>query len=455
MIRTLAFIAMVLLGAASASAQTSSASGADASSTASSSSSTSATSTSTTATDSASSILGVSTNDVKDKLQQIVSALKGQCWSCEVYRKLHQGSSVIAGDAFNYLTRTAEIAAVAALILMIVLTVKVLKLIGTPFTPSAAAEWSRIYGYFGRIAVVFLFFFGAGAVDAMRGGETISSTDTNPVRLIFIDAPTGIGTEVGCEIIKIATKSGLGSATVASSCENATTQSEWAGQNSESMLKWKHVEQAVAILKGLHEMSVDVISIGVWLATEAPFKVGASNFLTGIAVFLAGIALVGMFFWFSITFGFRYIDALMRTTIVAALMPIFLYLWIFENTRSMAVMALKSLAYVGAVFAASGIVYIMADQIMCAGLTTALGGSCKSVSSAVSAGGFSKLVGENGVAWVAIFILLGTGGLVIQISGTVFALANIIVQSNVSTDAGAGAAASLKGGVGSVVPGMR
>lgn len=391
-------------------------------------------------------------SQTKDKLQEIVAALKGTCWSCDAYKKIYQGTTSLVGEAFNYLTRTPEIVGVAALILMIALAVKVLKIIGTPFAPNMAGEWNRVFGFLGRIVIVFVFFLGTGAVEAMRGSAGI--TNNNPIRFLLIDTPTSLGTEIGCQFIKIASSKGMGSSTAASDCD-AYSQSEWNVSTNENSMKTKHVEQAVAILKGIYEMCVDVIGIGVWLVTEAPTKVGSGGAIAMAAVIVAGICLVVMFMWFLISFGFRYIDALVRTTIMAAFLPIFLYMWIFESQKNMAIQALKTLAYVGAVFAASGIVFVMADQIMCAGISKALGGSCKNVSAVVSGGGFNQLVGNDGVGWVAVFILIGTGGLVIQIAGTVFALANIIIQTEVSTSAGQEAAGMMKDGVTKLVPGMR
>lgn len=389
-----------------------------------------------------------------DKLQEIVASLKQTCWSCEVYSRVHGGVSMLMSDTFKYLTRTPEIAGVLALILMIALGFKILKVIGTPFTPSVGAEWSRIYGFLARIAFVFLFLFGIGAVEAMSG-DTTQGEGVNPIRFIFIDFPVGVGTEIGCQFIKIASSAGSGGSTIAANCEGAGNAGLGLAGGAEQTMMSKHREQAVAILRGIHEMSIQVVSIGIWLATEAPFKVGAGGLTAFFAVGAAGIALVAMFFWFSISFGFRYIDALVRTTIAAVFLPVYLYLWIFDNQRSRAVEAIKMLAYVGAVFAASGIVFVIADQIMCLGLSSALGGSCKSVASAASSGGFDKLIGNNGVQWSAIFILVGTGGLVVKLAGTVFSVANILISSDVDTGAGAGAESAMRSGMGSLVPGMK
>jgi len=72
--------------------------------------------------------------------------------------------------------------------------------------------------------------------------------------------------------------------------------------------------------------------------------------------------------------------------------------------------------------------------------------------SAADTGAVEAMVGSNGVVWVAIIILVGTGALVIARSKSVFAFANLFIAPLVDTSTGNQAEDALKRGAAAITP---
>ena len=197
-----------------------------------------------------------------------------------------------------------------------------------------------------------------------------------------------------------------------------------------------HVTAAKAMLKNLHTIGVIGIVTGIWMATEGPVQ-QSSNIIAFAIMVIAGMTLAFMFFMFTITFGLRYIDALIRSMLIFSLAPIFAFLWIFDSTRPMALKALKAGVALAAVFAVSGIVFTVAILIMQVGFQKAFanagGGTSTSTLqsslSSIQGGGFAFLTGNAGsgsgtLNWLGFFILVGSCSLSIACAKLAFDLAS-------------------------------
>jgi type IV secretory pathway VirB6-like protein len=179
------------------------------------------------------------------------------------------------------------------------------------------------------------------------------------------------------------------------------------------------------------------IASGTWLVTEAPRTMNNPSWGALGAVIVAGLIMTVAFLFFTITFGLRYLDALVRAGLTLALLPVFLFFWIFQSTRSIAHAGLRSLLYMGAVFAASGFVFVICNEIMNFGFSKALGSNVTADGSqaflnAMSQGGFNWFVGTGSggdeANWLSFFYLMGAWGLSTKAASIVFQLAEEITQ---------------------------
>jgi hypothetical protein len=157
-----------------------------------------------------------------------------------------------------------------------------------------------------------------------------------------------------------------------------------------------------------------------------------SNGDTGnrIIIVIVGFVLAFMFLMFTITFGLRYIDALLKAMVTLSLAPIFLVRWVFDATRHIAHAAIRSVLFMGALFATSGIVFVMAAAVMSWGFQQAFGAS--SIEPASIAGkAIIHLDGAQSVAnvnWYALALLVGCWGIAIGLAGAAFRAAEELVS---------------------------
>lgn len=367
--------------------------------------------------------LSSSLEGISDEVQAAVKVLAENCWSCELYVRLFDGLMKVSGEMNKYFLETEEIIAVSVLVLMILLVLKIMGMIGNPFASGQIDNSVHsIIIYLGRIAIVYLLFYaGLSAAMMVNGGN-----NDHPARLFLVDAPLMIGTEIGAKFIE-GGQSQFGTEVNVRQCPNYNGQ----GGGSQNSYTVTHITLACGLLNSFHQMGVAGIATGTWLAFKAPTQMDNPGIASMISVVLAGIVMAGAFLWFTVVFGLRYLDALLRGLVVVSFLPLFLFFWIFDRTRNIAISGFKSVVFMAAVFAVSGITFLLCNAIMSYGFQKASGGSvssdaAQSFISSMSSGNFQWLVGggsEGGTNWLAFFYLMGCWGLATQISKSTFAIA--------------------------------
>lgn len=294
-----------------------------------------------------------------------------------------------------------------------------------------------------RVAVVYGIFLSATSAAYMENG-IISD--------FFVDGPLAAGSEIGKELAN-----SVAQALNMSSAQLTATS----GSNFAEM----HVAATKELLGKIHSLGAAGIVTGVWLMLEGGSQLVSANFLTALAVLIVGFAMLWMFFMFTVSFGLRYIDALVRSMMIFALLPVFAVLWIFDSTRDIAIRAIKGGLALAAVFAVSGVVFMLAVFIMQQGFSKAfsIGGNggmqtsnlTDAALAAISSGGFSFLQGQAGTAtalnWLSCAYLMGCGALAIACARMAFDIAGQIFSlGRAETGVGREMEGRVEGGLGAV-----
>ncbi|TAL79968.1 MAG: hypothetical protein EPN75_08745 [Beijerinckiaceae bacterium] len=353
--------------------------------------------------------------------------------------------------------------ALATTILALAVLIRVLPiLLGTEDAHRAMAGLRL---FFVRIVVIFTVFLGSTVVSS--SGSMISDW--------FVDGPLAAGTELGTKLAQVVSTvlpvqggnpmgsdlssgdSGGSNATFGTDPGISlglvdTDQGDGGGSTGAAGstttpsstavdLGTQHVTAAKAILYQLHELGVAGIVTGLWLAMTAPGQIGA-NPVTMVTLIIVGLMMATQFFMFTVTFGLRYVDALIRSMLIFSLMPIFAFLWIFDSTREIAMKAVKTGLSLAAVFMVSGVVYTIAILIMEVGFQKAFNNSSngatgsistaslQSVLSQINGGAFSFLNGNSGTSsslnWLSLFYLMGCGMVAISCAKLAFEIASAL-----------------------------
>jgi hypothetical protein len=176
-------------------------------------------------------------------------------------------------------------------------------------------------------------------------------------------------------------------------------------------------------------MGVTGLSLGIETVTTSLQILNNYDIGTVIAVGIVGISLCIIFMGFTITFGLRYVDAALKAMVSLSLMPAFAVLWIFDRTRPIAHAALRSVLFMMALFAVSGVAFIMALAVMNYGFDMATGqymwGTDPSSIAMIHSTGSGQ---GGGVNWFSYAILLGSWGSAIGIAGASFKIAEELVS---------------------------
>ena len=365
---------------------------------------------------------------VGGKVTEVVKRLNNSCWSCDTYVSIFGALMGLAGETFSYFVETREIVGFAAVVLMIILAIKLSLIINAPAGQDFNAAYGDVFKYMGRVAVIFLVFLNPLTAKALKGND-----EEHPAKVLFVDGPLMLGTEVGRLLVEET------SAITKAKIQNKTCAPPTTGAGSLSSFATDHLKTACNLLWSFHSMGVAGIASGTWLMFEAPVSMDKPSIGALFSVIIAGFVMTLAFLWFTITFGLRYLDALVRAGLTLALLPVFLFLWVFERSRSIAHAGLRSILYMGAVFAASGFVFVICNEIMNYGFAKALGTSVSSNSSeaflkAMGEGGFNWFIGTGGGSnggeanWLSFFYLMGAWGLASKAATIVFQLAGELVD---------------------------
>ena len=335
------------------------------------------------------------------------------CWSCKTYKSLYDGLHDILVKMYESLVdKTTEIVGFALIILMIVLCFKVLKIIASPFRENISSEWIGVYTFLLRCAVIFPIFLFSSTMAGVKDNGSFS-----PVSDLFISGPLALGSEIGMRLAQASCTIGKdGSLTALPICQAASSGTS---SNSDNLteLEKAHQEKAGSILLTFHKIGVTGVTGGIWTATQLPSSKGM-GIISRFTYMIGGVILAFIYFMLTVTFGFRYIDALIRMMVVGSLVPIFVFLWIFEGTRQIAMKALRQVLFAATAFAVSG-------------YAQAFPGSSDVFSPAFWS---SQATGQ--FDWMSYFYIVGCALVVTNLSKAIFSIASELVESNGMTGMG-------------------
>ena len=373
-----------------------------------------------------------------DQISSIAQQLMQQsaCWSCQLYASVYGGMHQIVDASYQAITSGG----VGATAFGITIVAIVLMARFVPFligTGDAAETIAGMRMYFLRVSIVFIVFLGTSSYTVMDSGGIGSN--------FFLDGPLAAGTDVGM-MLSTATTGALASAAGAPSgtslfgspqmsATSGPCASIAAGSGLTSFAA-EHCVAATSMLYNLHQMGAIGIITGMWMILEDPNVSFLFHLGTSIVVVCAGGFLAWTFFMFTVSFGLRYIDALVRATLIFSLTPIFMFLWIFDSTRSMAAQALKSGFALAGVFAVSGIVFSIAYYILLLGFQNAFqqginfSGLVSIICSSGAGQGLATFLTGNAqgaqggsLNWMAYFYLIGSGSMATACASLTFDLA--------------------------------
>lgn len=301
-----------------------------------------------------------------------------------------------------------------------------------------------------RVAIVFTVFLSATAVDQLKEGGFISD--------FIVDGPLAAGTEIGIELANAAN-------TAMGGQMGQINTNGGGGSPAGGSFGSQHVAGAKAMLLKMHQLGVAGIIVGLWVTLEGASNLLSSAFFTMFGLMIAGLGMAATFFMFTVTFGLRYIDALVRSMLIFALTPVFAFLWIFDSTRDIATRAFKSGLGLAAVFAVSGVVFSVAMFIMQLGFKKAFESSGEGISasglsetlSKIAGGGYNFLQGTAGtvtvINWLGFFYLVGSAAMAMacakmafDVAGSLFSIGR--TETGIGREVEAevsGAANSVKG----------
>ncbi|GHE73368.1 hypothetical protein GCM10019059_36210 [Camelimonas fluminis] len=366
--------------------------------------------------------VGKSMMDFANKAQA-----KEYCWSCQIYSSLYDGlHKIVVGMYETLVDKTPEMITFSVIVLMIVLCFKMLKIVASPFAENISGEWVKIYTFLLRVAIIYpLFLFSSTAAGVKDNGEF------SPVSDLFISGPLALGSELGSRMAQAACTIGQNSVSSLPVCQTSTGSAGSQGSGAKlSDLANGHKEGAVNILWTFHKMGVVGITGGIWTATQVPTTKDLGT-IARISYVFAGIFLAMIFFMLTVTFGFRFVDALIRLMVVGALTPIFVFLWIFDGTRSIAQKALRQVLFAGTAFAVSGIIVVVSAFIIVAGFGQAFPNSGDIFSAS-----FWSSQQTGSFDWMAYCYIVGCALVVTNLSKAIFSIAGELIESNGVTGMG-------------------
>ena len=146
--------------------------------------------------------------------------------------------------------------------------------------------------------------------------------------------------------------------------------------------------------------------------------------MVGIISAIAGFALSMLFAGFTISFGLRYVDALLRAMVSLSLFPIFLILWVFDTTRSIAFSAFRNVLFMAVLFAVSGFLFVLAMSVMNVGCETVIKQACNASELAGAAMFDTSSSSQTPTFnYVSYLFLVGCCGVAIGIASSAFKIA--------------------------------
>ncbi|MFZ3481814.1 hypothetical protein [Sphingomonas sp. 3-13AW] len=128
------------------------------------------------------------------------------------------------------------------------------------------------------------------------------------------------------------------------------------------------VQGMQGIVCGGHRLSGAGMAYGWALMTHT------NGFFGTLTNLICGLILMSVFCWVAITFPLRFIDILIRLTIIGILSPVIIVLAVFKPTRSYVTTAIQNVLYVGCLFAFTGIMFNLGASVFSGVLNASLAG---------------------------------------------------------------------------------
>ena len=350
------------------------------------------------------------------------------CWSCQLYGVVYNGMHVLVQSSYASFVSGSSSGAVAfgLTILAIVLIVKMLPILIGSAEHHQSVSHIRLFLF--RVFVVGLLLLSTAATTVVANDGILSDW--------LIDGPLAIGTALGGDLANAAVN-GLGSAFggglgAGTSMFSGYTDPNAVATPAGASFGVGHVLAAQGMLYHLHLLGCVGIITGVWIAIANP-QINILHPINSAILIVAGAFLAFVFFRFTVFFGLRYIDALIRSMVIFALLPLFLFLWIFDGTRQIAIQALRAGLSLAAVFAVSGVVFTAAYFIMYLAFQNVFANQgmafagLTSVLQSIGQGQFANLIGQAGqgdgsINWLGYFYLLGAGSMATACADLAFKL---------------------------------
>lgn len=382
----------------------------------------------------------------------VINKLSGTnaCWSCVLYGSIFDGLHSVVYSSYQALV--SQSLGAVTLGSSICAVVFVMKFI--PFLVGASAEMKMIADvrlFLIRMLFVFATFLTPEAYMVVGTGSDLngSLSSTGWVTDLYIDGPLAISTSIASSVSG-AVVTGFSGATGYQGKSLFENTSAWDNGGTDTFGK-EHKMAAQSLLYSMHELGVMGIACGLWLVLNNNFASAGSGIVSAIAQAAAGFFMTWTFFTFTMTFGLRYIDALIRSMLIFSLIPLWAFLWIFDSTRGMAVQAVKSGLALCGVFAVSGVVFSVAFFVMFFGFMNAFQNQSVNFTGltqilcSLNDSIFYQVMSPNNtqssMSWMSYFFLVGSASMATACSGLAFDLAEQLFDFG-GADMGAGSAVS-------------
>ncbi len=281
------------------------------------------------------------TKNMDQSVREFLDVYNRVCWPCLIFDKF----------ADNVFSKGQEVSASAAgpmrRIIGAVSVVFCLVFLGGGLVAGDASDIAR------RWTTVWKFLLGAAL-----GSIFVGSAFTNMWNWVYgpvMAVPIAINQEFGGTTVNTLTVAGN---QVACSLSSPSGPSGSAGI----------MQGMQGIVCGGHRLSGAGMAYGWALMTHT------NGFFGTITNIFCGFVLMAVFCWVAITFPLRFIDILIRLTIIGILSPVIIVLAVFKPTRSYVTTAIQNVLYVGCLFAFTGIMFNLGSSVFSGVLNTALQG---------------------------------------------------------------------------------
>lgn len=249
------------------------------------------------------------------------------CWSCKVFNAF--------GNATFSSGRTASAQADAALkpVIVAVATLFSLFYMGSAFVSGDAGDLLGRWKVFWRLCIAVA--VGTAWMSGSGSFEHTWNTVYGPIMLIPLAVEGAVP----------------GAAASSGNCEAVPPPDAPSGATAV-------MARMAEVVCGANDISLHGIAMGIGLSNTG------DGFTGTIVNVIAGIFLMIIFGWITITFPLRFIDVLLRLTVVGIVTPVLVVCAVFKPTRSYVQIGISNVLYAGSLFAFTGIMFKLGNAFM-------------------------------------------------------------------------------------------